>query len=80
MFDPYYSCATLERLFRDYQHENSRANREEAETTQANITRELYRRLKNTLDGLDSAETEEDAIKWYRQFDDPMGLKNSRKI
>jgi hypothetical protein len=58
----------MEQLFRGYQFENFRGNKEEAHVTKTLITKELYRRLKYALDALDFAETEEEAIKLYNRF------------
>lgn len=63
-----YSCRTLEQLFLGYQNENARINQHDAKATKERITLELYRRLKDSLDKLDKAETEQDAQQILKQF------------
>lgn len=63
-----YEIETLERLFKDYQHENGRICRKDAATTKELIRQELYRRVRRSLKALDEAETEADVEQIYKQF------------
>lgn len=63
-----YRLSSIEKMFRMYQNENDRNNKEDAYLTKSLITKELYRRLKTSLDLLEEAETEEEAYNIYKQF------------
>lgn len=65
--DMRYQMKSIERLFLDFASENDRVNREDAKATQKAIVLELYRRLKTSLDMLETA-TEDQAAQIYRQF------------
>lgn len=63
-----YETNTMKRLFEQYQHENGRINVKDKELTKKLICREIYRRVKRSLDALDQAETKKDAEQIYKQF------------
>lgn len=63
-----YRLSSIEKMFRMYQNENDRNNKEDAKITKSLITKELYRRLKTSLELLEEAETEEEARDIYIQF------------
>ena len=63
-----YRTMTIEQLFKAYQFENDRINKEDAEITKALIVKEVYRRVKSSFTMLDEATTEEQAKKIAKQF------------
>ena len=63
-----YETKTMKRLFEQYQEENSRIDEKDKELTKKLICREIYRRVKRSLDALDKAETKKDAEQIYKQF------------
>ena len=63
-----YRTMTIEQLFKAYQFENDRINKEDAETTKALIVKEVYRRVKSSFTMLDEATTEKQAIQIAKQF------------
>lgn len=63
-----YETKTMKRLFEQYQEENSRIDEKDRELTKKLICREIYRRVKRSLDALDQAETKKDAEQIYKQF------------
>ncbi len=62
-----YKTMSLKQLFAGYAFENGRICKENAEKTKKIITSELYRRLKFSLDSLETA-TENEATQIYKQF------------
>lgn len=62
-----YKMKSIEQLFAAYAFENSRICREDAEITQHEIAKELYRRLKVSLNMLETA-NEDEAKQIYKQF------------
>jgi len=62
-----YQIKSIEQLFVAYAFENDRICRKDAESTQHEIVKELYRRLKVSLDMLETA-NEAEAKKIYQQF------------
>ena len=65
--DMRYQMKSIEQMFRDFAYENDRASRTDAKATQKAIVLELYRRLKASLDMLETA-TEDEAAQIYKQF------------
>ena len=63
-----YETKTLKRLFKQYQEENSRIDLKDKELTKKLICREIYKRVKNSLDALDEAKSEKEAEQIYKQF------------
>ena len=63
-----YRTKTIEQLFCGYAFENDRACQKDADTTKRWIVKELYRRLKVSIDLLEEVQTEEEAKKIYNQF------------
>ena len=63
-----YETKTMKRLFEQYQEENSRIDEKDRELTKKLIYREIYRRVKRSLDALDKAESEKEAEQIYKQF------------
>lgn len=63
-----YKVKTIEQLFCGYAFENGRTCKEDADLTKRLIVRELYRRLKVSIEFLDEAQTEQEAKKIYEQF------------
>lgn len=62
-----YRMKSIEQLFAAYAFENVLICRKEAEFTQREIAKELYRRLKVSLDMLETS-TEDEAKQIYKQF------------
>ena len=63
-----YETKTMKRLFEQYQEENSRIDEKDRELTKKLICREIYRRVKRSLDALDKAESKKEAEQIYKQF------------
>lgn len=63
-----YETKTMKRLFEQYQEENSRIDEKDKELTKKLICREIYRRVKRSLDALDKAESKKEAEQIYKQF------------
>ena len=63
-----YNRKTLQQLFCGYAFENDRVCKKDAEVTKRLIVRELYRRLKVSIELLDEVQTEQEAKKIYDQF------------
>ena len=59
---------SIEQLFKAYQFENDRINKEDADITKALIVKEVYRRVKSAFNMLDDATTEQQAIQIAKQF------------
>ncbi len=62
-----YQMKSIEQLFEAYAFENDRTCHEDAESTQREIVKELYRRLKVSLDMLETA-NEAESKQIYKQF------------
>ncbi len=62
-----YQMKSIEQLFAAYAFENDRICRKDAEITQHEIVKELYRRLKVSLNMLETA-SETEAKQIYKQF------------
>ena len=65
-----YRKMSIEQLFKAYQFENDRINKDDANITKALIVKEVYRRVKSSFNMLDDATTEEQAIKIAKQFNE----------
>ena len=63
-----YETKTMKRLFEQYQEENSRIDEKDKELTKKLICKEIYRRVKRSLDALDQAESKKEAEQIYKQF------------
>ena len=58
----------MEQLFKAYQFENDRINKEDSAFTKKAIVKEVYRRIKASFDFLEEADTEDEALKIFKQF------------
>lgn len=58
----------MEQLFKAYQFENDRINKEDSIITKKAIVKEVYRRIKASFDFLEEADTEDEALKIFKQF------------
>ena len=63
-----YETKAMKRLFEQYQEENNRIDEKDKELTKKLICREIYRRVKRSLDALDQAESKKEAEQIYKQF------------
>lgn len=63
-----YKLMSMEQLFKAYQFENDRSNKEDAATTKKYIVNEVYTRVKKSFDFLEEATSEEEAEKIFKQF------------
>lgn len=63
-----YRKMSIEQLFKAYQFENDRLNKEDAIITKDAIVKEVYRRVEASFRFLEDAKSEDEALKIAKQF------------